>query len=356
MSDGVANNGARSRRRVRAVVQLIGFAGGIALLGWCVSLALSAENREQLGRLTEASASQVLGLLGLSAGAIAVNGLIFWVLLRPVRKLRASDVIAVNALATFLAYMPFKMSLVARVVVHARRDGLAVLTVGAWIGAVASVLLATLGPVLGVSVWRRGVDAIWWGTGLGGILLATTAMVLVARYFAGERGIARLHRVADAVKLGRAARSERFEQAHTGAEMLASPVGVYTASALRLLDAAGLGARFMIAAAVLGIDLPATDALLMGATFFVVGAVSPFGVLGTREAATLALASLVGVASAEGGADGGASPLPVVILFVTGVESVVNIAGGGFAVAWLRADRLLRGGVKNSSTEAAGGD
>ena len=334
-----------TRRRVGAVVQAVGFAAGIALLGYCVSLALSEENRQQLGKLSDASAGQVLALLGLSAAYIAMNGAIFWAVLFPVRRLKLADVIAVNALATFLAYLPFKLSVVARVVVHNRRDGVPLVTMGAWIIAVACLLLSTFGPVLAVSFWRRGVDVWWWSIGAGGIVVATAIMIMLARWFAGERGMARLHAIADRLPtgiFGRAARSERFEQAHAGAAMLAHPWSVTFASALRLADAIGLAMRFAIAGSILGVDLSATDAVLMAVTYFVVGVVSPFGMLGTREAATLWVASAVGVAAAHAGADG-SSPLPVLILFVTGVESVVSIAGGGFAVAWLRADRLLRG-------------
>jgi len=333
------------KRRVGAVVQAVGFALGIALLGYCVSLALSEENRQQLGRLADASAGQILLLLGLSAASVAVNGAIFWTVLFPVRRLKLADVIAVNALATFLAYLPFKLSVVARVVVHNRRDGVPLVTMGAWILAVAGVLVTTLGPVLAVSLWRRGVDAIWWGAALAGITLATVAMIAAAGWFAGERGMARLHAIADRLPtgvFGRAARSERFEQAHAGAAMLAHPWSVSFASVLRLADAGGLAVRFAIAGAVLGVELPWTDAILLGATYFVLGVLSPFGMLGAREGGTLGLAALVGIAAAQQG-DDGSSPLPVLILFVTGVESVVHIAGGGFAVAWLRADRLLRG-------------
>ncbi|MEQ8770735.1 MAG: hypothetical protein RIB60_09545 [Phycisphaerales bacterium] len=335
----------RKRRRVGAIVQAVGFALGIALLGYCVSLALSADNRQQLTRLSDASAGQILALLGLSAASVAVNGAIFWTVLFPVRRLKLADVIAVNALATFLAYLPFKLSVVARVVVHNRRDGVPLVTMGAWILAVACVLLTTLGPVLTVSVWRRGVDAWWWTAGLTGIVVATAFMLAAARWFAGERGMKRLHAIADWLPtgvFGRAARSERFEQAHAGAAMLAHPWSVTFASVLRLADAGGLAVRFAIAGAILGVDLPWTDAILLGATYFVLGVVSPFGMLGAREGGTLGLAALVGIAAAQQGADG-SSPLPVLILFVTGIESVVHIAGGGFAVAWLRADRLLRG-------------
>lgn len=344
---------ARGHRRTRAIVQAIGFAGGIALLAWCVTLALSPDNRAQLSKLTQASALQIVGLLGLSAAAIALNGLIFWIILRPARRLPAADVIATNALATFLAYLPFKLSVAARFVIHSRRDGVPVLTIGAWLAACAAALVATLGPILGVSLWRRGVDGWWWAGSIAGVALGTTALLLTARAFAGETGLARLHRLADPLRiapLDRALRSHRFEHLHAGFAMLSSPWGVYGAAALRLADVACLTARFLIAAAVLGLDLPWPDAVLMGATYFFVGVLSPFGMLGTREAGTLGLAAAVGVASARAGVGGEASPLPVVILFVSGTESIINIAGAGFAVAWLRAGRLVGRGSGRAST------
>ena len=353
-----AGTRAGGRRRLGAIVQVVGFVGALVLLGWCVAKALSPENREQLAKLSEASAGQIVGLLGLSVLTVTINGLIFWIIIRPVKRIPAADVIGTNALATFLAYLPFKLSVVSRFVVHNRRDGVPVLTIGAWLAACGGMFVATLGPVLAVSLWRRGIDAWWWSGSVAGVVASTGAVLAVARAFRGDEGLARLHRITDPMKIGlvnRALRTERFRQVHDGFAMLSCPWAVFGAAGLRVLDVTVVSARFLIAAAVLGVGLSWQDAGLMGATYFIIGVVSPVGSLGTREGGTLALASAVGIAAAQGTEAGGV--LAVVILFVSGTESVVLIAGAGFAVAWLRADRLLRGrGPKNgSNAEARGG-
>ncbi|MEZ6319146.1 MAG: lysylphosphatidylglycerol synthase domain-containing protein [Phycisphaerales bacterium] len=340
--------GGGGRRRIGAIVQVVGFAGALVLLAWCVSKALSPENREQLSKLSDASAGQVIGLLGLSVATVTINGLIFWIVVRPVKRIPVADVIGANALATFLSYLPFKLSVVARFVVHNRRDGVPVLTIGAWLAACGVMFVATLGPVLAVSLWRRGIDAWWWSGSVVGVVACAGAVLVVARAFRGDEGLARLHRVTDPMKIGlvnRALRTERFGQLHDGFGMLSCPWAVFGAAGLRVLDVSVVSARFLIAAAVLGVDLSWQDAGLMGATFFIIGVLSPVGSLGTREGGTLALASAVGIAAAHAEGDAG-GVLAVVILFVSGTESVVLIAGAGFAVAWLRADRLLRGRVK----------
>lgn len=350
--------GERRRKKTGAIVQVAGFVAALALLGWCVAEALSPENREQLAKLSGASAGQVVGLLGLSVLTVTINGLIFWIVVRPVRRIPVSDVIATNALATFLAYLPFKLSVISRFVVHSRRDGVPVLTIGAWLAACGVMFVATLGPVLAVSLWRRGIDSWWWSGSVVGVVICAAAVLAVARAFRGDGGLARLHHLTDPLKIGlvnRALRTERFRHLHDGFEMLACPWAVFGAAGLRVMDVVVVSSRFLIAAAVLGVDLSWQDAGLMGATYFVIGVISPVGALGTREGGTLALASAVGIGAAAADAGGA---LATVILFVTGTESVVLIGGAGFAVAWLRADRLLRGraAARGDGRDSALGD
>ena len=76
------------KRLLRATFQIGGFLIGIALLVWCVRRGLSPENRGQLALLRSASPGLVASLLGLTVVSIALNGLIFWAVLRPVRRLR----------------------------------------------------------------------------------------------------------------------------------------------------------------------------------------------------------------------------------------------------------------------------
>ncbi|GIK20094.1 MAG: hypothetical protein AMXMBFR77_21920 [Phycisphaerales bacterium] len=324
---------------LRFALQIVGFVGGLALLGWCVRAALSPENREQLARLGDAPAWSVAVLLGLSAASVALNGLAFWSALLPARRLHASDVIATNALATFLNYLPFKLSAISRVVIHNRRDRVPLLTIGGWFGAVLGVMAASLVPLVAASLWRQTVDAAWWAVALLGPIAAGGGLVALARPFADERGLARLHVILDPLAVGplrRALRSERFAQLHAGVTMLADPRAVAIGVSVRLADVAVQTARFVLAASILGVALPWDHAALVASSYFLISVVSPFGMLGTREAGTVWLAAALGLVGAS---DATTHPLVVVTLFITGTESVVLLASAALAVLWLRRTR-----------------
>lgn len=346
-----------ARRALSVGLQIAGFAIGIALLVWVFSVALKDENREQLKKLADASAWQLFGLFALTAASITLNGLMFWVLIYPVKRLRVLDVVAVNALATGLSYLPFKLSLVARVAIHRVRDGLPVATFGAWMIAVVGSLVATVGPIAAASAWRKGIDAVWIVTVVLGVIGANAVVVLMGRLLEGEAGLARIRAVLEVANLGTVADGERFGQAHLGMSMLAKLEAFGAAMALRLCDLGVQAARFLIAASVLGVHLSFEDAALLGGCFFLIGALSPSGEAGLREGGTLVIAELIGISeslaqSAEG-TDPGSSPLVIIILFVAGTESVVRLVAAGFSVVWLRADRLITASGRARWSESA---
>jgi hypothetical protein len=334
-------NGAR-RKRWTLLLQALGFLGGVAMLLWCGSMALRPENRAQLARLADAPPGPVLALAALAAGTIVANGLIFWCVLRPVRRLPAVDVIASNALATFLAYLPFKLSIVSRILVHRIRDGVPVLTLTAWIAATAVVSLGALGPLMLASLWRRSIDAVWAAASAGAFLVILSGVVLVARRVRGEAGLALLSRVAGA-RFRPVLGSPRVAQLHAGTDMLAHPWGVAGGAMFRIVDVALTALRFAVAARLLGVDLGWQECVLMGSVFFLIGVLSPVGMLGTREGGTAALAEIAGLGPE------GAAGVATVVLLVGAAEAVVNVAGAGFAVAWLRADRIVLGRARGSA-------
>lgn len=344
MSDGTDGTDARGGGRrsvVRAVVQTIGFGIGIALLVWTISEALSAENRAQLARLGDAQPWQVALLAFGGVATVILNGLIFWCVLRPVKKLRALDVVAVNAVATLLAYLPFKLSVVARIAIHRRRDGVPLLTIGAWFAAMAALLFATLVPAGAASMLFKDIDWLWAVAVISGVFAANGMVVLLSRVIEGERGMTRLMQWSRYLKSGaidRLLSGRRFAELHAGLTMTGDPGGVLGAAWLRLGDAGVQAVRFWIAAQVLGVPLELDGAVLLGFTFFLIGVVSPFGMLGAREGGTLAIAELIGLGALEDGSN----PIPALILFVSGTESIVALAGAGFGAVWLRLDRLLR--------------
>lgn len=336
----------KADHRVRLLaIQLAGFAAGGLMLWWCIRLALNEKNREQLSKLADAGVSDLLWLFALTAASIVLNGLIFWLVLRPARHLRARDVIATNAVATMLAYLPLKAGMLSRFVIHNRRDRVPIMTIGAWVIAVALLLLAPVGPIGAVSMWRDSVDATWWIATIGGVALTTTMLVAAGMYLAGPTGLKRMARVARLLPgsvADRVVKSDAFARLHDGFAMVGHPVSAGGATILRLADLGVIAARFVIAGGVLGVTLGWEDAMLMALTYFLVGIFSPFGLLGTRESMTIVVALKLGMSAALTGADG-ASPLPAMVLLVSASESVVVLTGGFAGGAWLRADRLLLG-------------
>ncbi len=334
--------GGSGRRTLLAGVQVVGFLGGVALLLWVVLEAFAPKNRELIARLGDAGPWQVVALLGLSVATLVLNGTIFWITLWPERRLSHTDVQATNGVATLLSYLPFKLGLICRFVIHNRRDRVPVLTIGAWFVAISALVVVNLAPMVGASLARRGVDAWWWVISLGGAALATGALVWVSAWFAGDRGMRRIHAMLDPIPVGmlrRFMRTESFARLHAGFGMLAHPRASAAATLLRLADLGVQAARFVVAAGVLGVTMGWSDAMIFAVAYFTIGMVSPFGMVGTREGGTLAVYSAMGVTMA--GAGDGADPLAPIVLFVSATEAIVFLAGGGLGAAWLRVDRLL---------------
>lgn len=326
------------RRVARIALQCGGFIAGLALLGWCVSLAFKPENRHQLEHLREASPAQLLGLLGLSLATLLVNGLIFWVTIRPARRLRAPDVLATNAIATFLGYLPFKLGLVVRIAIHNRRDRLPLLTIGAWFAAMAITLSIAIWPPALAGLWRKTLDGPWLLTTAAAVISLTAAAILMARHFAGPPGLARLHRVFGRLPIaGPAMHTRAFTQLHSGFDMLGHPRSTTAAVGLRLLDLVIISARFALASAIIGAPIPWDSAFLVAATFFIIGLLSPFGVLGTREAGVTGIAALL-----LPGGDSAGQNFAIVALLVSATEAIAYLAAAGVGLAWLRPDRLFR--------------
>lgn len=327
-------------------VQLVGFAIGLGLLAWAASLALSESNREQLERLGDASWVSLAALAGLTLVTLAINGGAFWLVLRPVRRLSFVAVQAVNAIATFLNYLPFKLSLISRVVIHNRRDGLPVLMIGGWFAAVAVTMLAAIAPLVLVTLFEPSIGPRWVYLSLAGVIAAGSAVYYLARAFAGERGLVRLHAIADPLKLRPCQwlfRTRAFGDMHHGLAMLAHGPTLVGAVALRLVDFGVQAARFMVAAAIVGHALSPADALLLAMAHFLIGVASPAGALGFRESGSAGLAAILAIAASE--------VFALVALVITAVEAIVLLAAAGGGIAWLRPRGLFTSESRRNYTE-----
>jgi hypothetical protein len=115
-------------------------------------------------------------------------------------------------------------------------------------------------------------------------------------------------------------------------EIVRHPGAVLAHLGLRVADAGVLTGRFMTAAAMADVPMPAERAVLLSTTYFLLSVVTPAGTLGFREMGVAAL----GLAS---GAD--ESGVALVALIVTGAELVVSGAGALVGMAVVRPDRLV---------------
>lgn len=296
----------------RIALQALGLAIGLGLLAWAVGLSLSEENARSIEAMSRARWSEVAAILALTLASIVLNGLMFWVVLRPVKRLPAIDVILTNSIATFLSVLPFKLSLVSRVLIHHRRDGVPMRTLVGWVAAMGALGLASLSPPMIASLWRGRMDALWWAVAAGGII------------FGGVMAVA----------LGRMALTQRWLKILSlGSYDLVRHIGgVAGHTILRLLDVAVLAARFLAAAAIVDHSMSVQQAVLLSTTYFLLSVLTPTGTLGFREM------GVAGLALAQGLDE---KAVALIALVVTGAEVLTSGAAAAGAFVRLRPDRLL---------------
>lgn len=319
---------------VRALVQLALFVGGLGVLAWCIVQALSnPEYASQLSRLRDAGSWVIVGVLVvLSAISTSLSGLMFWAVLRPVKRLKAADCVLVNAVTSLLGYVPFKLSLAFRVLYHYRRDAMPLMLIGGWLAATGVVIVASLGPTL-ASLLRTEMDAVWWLIGLGSTGAMGLAAVLAGRLLSTESGWRFLMRLASIPRFGwleRTASGRGARNLYEGTRMLASPAAVFGAVAMRLIDVVVQSARFALAAWLLGVPMTTETAVLAGSVYFLLQAFSPAGSLGVREGGTLGVLSALQTQET------------LAVILVVSLASAISdtIYGLGSAVM-LRAHRVL---------------
>ncbi len=317
---------------IRRALQLLGFLAGAAILYWCFSRAFGdPAHRAQLARLLDAPPGLIIVLIALSLTALALDGLMFRAVLTPVAVLPRRTMLSVAGVCSALAYLPFKASLFFRFFQHHRGDCLPILTIGAWIAATGAVLLASLVPIVAATSLLPLDSAAWWTlVGLGIPVLAIIGHA-AARLLASERGYDWLRRAASLVGLGH--RTRALRNVHGGVRMLANPGALASALAFRCGVVALQAARFAVAGHIVGVEVTWAQALVAGAAYNLVQALSPGGVAGFREAGA------AGALKVLNGPD-----ILSAVLVVTIAEAIANLTSGVAGAIYLRVDRLLIAG------------
>lgn len=314
-SAGLLQRTMNPRRRwtpARLVLQSLGLAIGIALLAWAVRLSMSEDNAASLDAMRAAPPTEVAALAALSIVSLILNGLMFWVTLRPLHRLAALDTVLTNSIATFLSILPFKLSLITRVLIHHRRDGVRFKLLVGWVAAMGALGLAFLAPLVLAGLWRGALDTLWWITALGGIALGCLAAVTLGSLAQSKPWLA-------ALSLG----SHQIVRHHDA---------VLGHALFRGLDVIVLAGRFLAAAAIVDQPMPIDQAVLLSTTYFLLSVITPAGTLGFREMGVAAVAFARGLDE---------SAVALIALVVTGAEVITSGALALVGAVRLRLDRLL---------------
>jgi len=334
------------RRTLVLALQLLGFLIGLTLLAWCGKIAFSGDKRDALSKLGDAPPLLMISLVLLSGLGVMLDGLTIWLVLRPVRRIQLSGMLATNALATFLSYLPFKLSVMTRIAIHRKRDGVPLAIIGPWFAAVGAVMLASMVPVLLLAAWRPEVDLLWFGLLALSLVVAAALLSIAARTLGGQRGLRLIQACAERQPIGlieRITKTPTFVLLDEGLAMLADFKNTLAAVGLRVAYIASMAARFFIAGKIVGSPMPADQSLIGSIAYFFIGIVSPVGALGAREGGTAKILEWFGQFDM--------SQLLLITVVVTGSELLANTALAAVGIAWLRPDKLIRGaGIRDLSS------
>ena len=320
-----------------AVVRIGGAIVAIGLLATVVFIARGQMTPEKWAALRSASLAEIGTLVGLGAFSVILNGVLWWLAIRPVRPLSVVEVTSVNALATFIGYVPFKLSVLFRAAYHRLYDGVPVLQFGGWLFAVTAVLAAAVAPgILAALFPVRERFTLWLGIAVVGAIACGLVGALISRSLASGAGWRSLRRASFMLANRRGLRFMRsgpVTNMHTGVCMLADARITLIGVGLRLLDAAGLAVRFWIAARVLGVALKVDEATIGGVSYFVLGATAPTGAVGVREAGSAGVFGLLGLDPKE---------LVTVLVLVTATQFIGELIAASAGAAILGPKRLKR--------------
>lgn len=333
----------------RTPLALLALVAGLGLLAWVARSAFDAMSAEDWQRLAEAEWWRSASLAALAAVGVALNGAMWWLALRPQRRISLADALAVNAVATLLAYAPGKFSVLFRVAWHRRVDGVAVLTFGGWMAAVGATLAAAVLPAMLLAAplapgggaravgeaGEAGASLVPWAiASLLGAAACGEMGVRLSRFFATGSGWRWLLRAAFRVagRRGvRVMRSPPVQNLHAGLRMLSDRGSVFGGVALRLLDISATAVRFAAAAGILGVALAPAQAAAAGLAYFLIAAAAPTGAAGAREAGTAGVLTLLGLNLDE------IAPVVLIVAAGTLVGDTLCAAAGGVWLALRRA-------------------
>ncbi len=252
-----------SRRQI--IVQIVGFALGAALLGWCLWIAVK---QGDWSRVRNADLLLIAGLAGFTIVGLLVNGVIFWAVIQPVRHVRLLSMVWLNFLSSLFNYAPIRAGLLARIAYNLRVDQLSLLEIAAWFAAIGLTLAIAVLALLGATIVRPQIDWLWWIILLAQVIVAG----LVVRVMARGKLLERFGRGID--------------------RMLRAPLGLWGAIVLRIADVAAITGRMWCAAEIMGLDFSWNEIVILSLASLA-ASLNPLGRIGYREAGVAFVAGLL---------------------------------------------------------------
>jgi len=274
------------------------------LLGWCISIAIKGGDWD---RIFSANPLLVLGLCGCTIVSLFVNGVMFWLVIRPVHRVGLGEMQWLNMVTAILNYAPIRAGLIARVAYNLRVNGMSILQIGAWLAALGYTMLLALGACILATIIWPSFDWIWAAIVLGQLVLGgllTSAIMkqgVVVRYGKGMD------------------------------QMLGRPECLWGALVLRMFDQAAFVGRMACAAAIIGLEFDAPKIMLLGFASLAVS-LNPLGRLGFREAAVIFIATRLATETGEQLMGQMAS----LALIDSAGEAMIAIPAGAICLIWYR--------------------
>ena len=315
--DDAAPGTARNNRLIsprKMAMQIVGFAFGLALLVWCI---VGAARGGDWNAVTSAPPHLVLGLMACTLVSLAANGVIFWVVIRPVQPLKLHHLMMLNVTTAVLNYAPIRAGLIARIAYHLRVDRMPLVIMGGWFAAIAYTTVMALAAVIVATLLQQSYELSWMSwAGIVAAQIVAAGVITI-----GFIGAAQMFLTTEFVhRIGRGMH-----------RMVREPVPLWSALTLRLVDIGAFMGRMYCAAAIIGLDqkLSGTQLALLGVTALVM-TLFPLGRVGYREAGVALVAPyLVGIDDIN-------AALKQLALLESAGEAIVAIPLGSLALLWYR--------------------
>jgi hypothetical protein len=288
----------------KILIQTIGFLVGMGLLAWIVYGAVRGGNWEPI---LHANPLLVAGLAGCSLISALINGVIFWVVIRPVAPLRLRDLTWVNLTTAILNYAPIRAGLLARVAYHLRVDRMKLVQILSWLVAISFTMVLTLGACVVATILRPQIDWLW-ALLIGGQLLLGGLMTIAMM---GQPIVVKFGRGLD--------------------RMLRNPIALWGAIIMRLIDIGAYFGRMSCAVAILQLKFTWSQIMILALAALALS-INPLGRFGYREAGIAIVASLL----ASSGSNELRGQMDQLALLESAGEAIVFIPLGLIALVWYR--------------------